>query len=349
VGGMVGSFLGQSRGGKVGGVAGAAAGGALGKGAEMLIDSQPQSFGEGARAMGRAAVEQGAGQAVGVGVGKGLTMLGKGAYLGGVGLLPKTLKQGYATATQTGTERLADAGFAEGIPLTAKGAAKAGGKIAEVSTKVHDKLSTLQRAGASPVQAREVAASLRPVRDTFVKRAELGLPDETPNLAGRVKAMRAQSPGGIPLTRAQELKREAQALADSAYKSQAAGHPINSGDMLTNKAVASGLREAIERRAPDVAPLNERMQGLIGLRDGAEHASGTGHILSRLGGAGVMGGIGVSGGGIIPGLLAGGAGLAMTTPGGATSTGLALKAAAPYAQVGAARIAALLAALSGEQ
>lgn len=367
--------IGAIPGGILGGVGGAALGGAAGQGyGEMLKHageipgaiadvarhafSQPaatlQGFltgaGEGAARAGLAGGTQATGQVVGKGIGAGLNLLGKGIYRGGVALLPKSIKQEFATKAGgkvvSGGARLAKAGFDEGIALTERGAAKASRVADDVSDQVSQKLAAMERV-TPPIQPREVTPALRSVRDVMQKRADLGKPNEIPDLAVQAKTFGAKHKGGLRLTRANELKRQAQADADAAYAALSKGNIVKDTGLLTDRAMAHGLREAIENRVPSVAPLNERLQGLIGLRQGAEHAAGTGHILSRLGGAGVLGGLGLSGG-VLPALAAAGAGAALTTPGGATATGLGFKAAAPVAEQGSARLLALLAQLLAE-
>jgi len=302
-----------------------------------------QGAGEGADAAVKQAALQGTMEAAGPVVGKGLKATGKGIYAGGIALLPKGLKVEFP--------RMAQAGYDAGIALSAKGAEKAKALAGQIGQQVSDKLALLDRAGVPKIQPSEVAKSLRPVRDTLQKRAALGLPSEVPQLAGRAKAFGTANKGGMTLTRAQALKREAQDMADTAFRTQERGGVIKSDEMLANRAMAKGLKQAIENRAPDVRAMNEQLQSLIGLEQGAEHASNTGHVLSRLGGAGVLGGLGF-GAGPVPALAAAGAGLAMTTPQGLARTGLALKSlgSAASSPVTANLLrAALLAQLSAEQ
>ena len=70
----------------------------------------------------------------------------------------------------------------------------------------------------------------------------------------------------IPLTHAQELKREAQ---DLAYELGKDNETIRS---LQQEAVARALREGIEERVPEVAPINERTQRLLGAQRAFEAA-----------------------------------------------------------------------------
>lgn len=261
--------------------------------------------------------------------------LGSGLYKGGVALLPKGIK--------IESPDLATAGYREGIALTKGGANKAGKAITESARQADAAIAAAERGGAGPVSTRAVISELRPARDKAARAASLGMPDETGAIAGRAKAFAAHNKGGIPLTRAQELKREAQDLATAAYKAHDRGAPINTLETLMNEAQARGLRQEIERLVPGVGDINARTQSLIGLEKAAEHAGQTGHVLSRLGGSTV--GAGVAG---IPGAIGG---MALTTPGGLTTSGLALKSLVPAVShlPTAVRAAILAQLLAGEQ
>lgn len=341
-GGIGGSVFGVGVGGVPGAVGGAALGGAAGESAKQLIgrlvgrDTPDTAMGA-AQQIGMQGGLQGLSQAAGAGVGKGLELAGRGAYGLGAALIPRTIKDEFP--------KIAEAGFREGVALTKGGVQKAGTLIKAGSKAIDDRLASAQgalgRLGAPQVQTSEVLKKLGPVRETLKKRSALGLPDEAPALRERALSFRTQNGPDIPLTKAQGLKREAQDMADTAYRAQRLGNPIKDDQMLGNRAIASGLREQIEQRVPAVGPMNVRLQELIGLREAAEHASGQSHILSRLGGAAV-GGMG--------GMTPAAAGLMATTPQGLTSLGLGMKAIAPAAShvtPQAARLA-LLALLEGD-
>lgn len=246
-------------------------------------------------------------------IGKGLQAAGRGIYRGGVALLPKTLKQQFPN--------IADTGLNEGIALTKRGASAADARVGASRAEADATIASAEAAGKGPVSPRRVITEFRPVRDTVQKRAALGMADETPAVAARARLFASHNKGGIPLTKAQGLKREAQDLAESAYRAQDRGANVNGTDLLMNEAQARGLRQEIERAVPDVGPINRRTQDLVGLTRAAEHASGTGHGLMRLGGAGALGLLG-SGGGALPAMAAAGTGAMLSTPGGLTSLGL---------------------------
>ena len=262
--------------------------------------------------------------------------LGKGLYKGGVALLPKGIKQA--------NPNIAATGWREGIALTRRGADKADDAVKASRATADGMIAAAQAGGAKPIQPMEVLRELRPVGQEVRTQAALGASDDMPALVQR--ARRFIDKGPVDLVHAQGMKRKAQDLATTAYKARDKGAVINSTEALTNEAQARGLRKALETRVPNLGAVNARTADLGGVREGAEHASQTGHILSRLGGAGLIGAIG-SGGGALPAIAGAGAGLALTTPGGLTATGLALKPIAAHLP-DAVRAAILLEMLSRE-
>jgi hypothetical protein len=356
-GAFAGSLIG-TLGGIPGRIAGAAAGGALGKGAELFFDEKDDTLGDSLKAMGAEGAKQGAYEAAGGAIGKGLKAVGGGLYRGGVALLPKTLKQQHPNIAATGLR--------EGIALTKRGAAKAELAVSGSRQRADDMIAAAEAAGAPRVSSREVVRELRPVRDKLRNQAALGAPDDTPALRQRAtdfiqrNRYATRNPdeaalhpfvqrSGMKLTDAQAAKREAQDLATTAYKARDKGAVINNTEALTNEAMARGLRKGIERRVPGVGDVNARTQDLMGVMQGAEHASETGHILSRLGSGGVMAGL-AGFGGLGPAALGAVGGAALGTPGGLTAAGLGVRrmgSAASYSPQ-ALRLAALLAQLAQE-
>ena len=85
---------------------------------------------------------------------------------------------------------------------------------------------------------------------------------ELDDLIGRLMQQR-----NVPLTLSQtnDIKRQAQKLADTAYRAADRGAVVNSIDAGFNKGVATGARRAIEQRVPEVADMNARTQSLGGL------------------------------------------------------------------------------------
>jgi hypothetical protein len=71
----------------------------------------------------------------------------------------------------------------------------------------------------------------------------------------------------MSLTETQALKRAEQKLADRAFRAQDAGNPINEVSANFHRGMASGARGAIERQVPQVGPMNARTQLLGGLEE----------------------------------------------------------------------------------
>jgi hypothetical protein len=363
-GGMVGSLVG-GRLGAPGRIAGAAIGGAAGQGYGELVKhateipgaiadvarnafAEPrataQGFlegaGQGLQDAGITGAVQGGMDAIGGVAGKGLKLLGRGVYGAGAAMIPKGIKQEFP--------KIAEAGYREGVALTQRGTAKAGKLIGSASQAVKDKLGMMERAGVPPIDMGDVVGATSRTAEKVGKQplraADLKTVDDM------VAALRAENPAPIKLTAAHEMKQAAQRKAQEGYRILDRGNAdINRVPLDVNMDVARGLKTAIEDRVPSVGPMNRRLQELMGLERAAEHASGQSHILSRLGGAGVMGGIGFSGGGPLGAAAAAGAGLLATTPQGLTNTGLALKGAGNLSPQAVQAIrAALLAQLAAE-
>lgn len=326
--GIAAPMIGGATGGLLGGPAGAALGGMAGQ----AVQAASEDRGPGAGELLKAGTINAATEAVGPIASKALAKTGSGLYRAGVALLPRTLKQQYPNIAETGIE--------EGLALTRRGATEAGKRATASRQSVDATIAAAEQAGAGPVSTRRIITELRPVRDKLADRVQLGMADETGAVSQRARMFASHNKGGIPLTRAQELKREAQDLAESAYRAQERGGTVNGTDLLLNEAQARGLRQEIERLVPEAGPMNARTQALMGLEKAAEHASGTGHVLSRVGGA--------AAGGSLGGVQGAVAGLLATTPGGLTSVGTGLGRMAPVAShlPTALRLSALLAALS---
>lgn len=152
----------------------------------------------------------------------------------------------------------------EGLPITraAVGTDKAARLVSESGAATRRTLEAAEAAGAKPVTMRPVAQSLARTRasvaDQAIREADLK----------RVQTIRdrllTENPRGVPLSRAQTMKQAEQKRAIAAYKKQARGQPVNELRLSAREDIARGLREAIERRVPDVGPMNKRTQELIG-------------------------------------------------------------------------------------
>lgn len=325
-------------------VLGAGIGGALGKGAEMFFDEKDDTLMGSLKAMGAEGAKQGGMEIAGGVAGKGLKLLGRGAYQGGIALLPKGIKQEFAK------EGMGKVGFKRNIALTARGAKKADKEIAKSSEEAKNLLWKADERGAKQITPNDVLrhGDMEKVADKAARREQLGRTDEVEKVLGRVTDFVKRNRDPIRLTKAQPLKREAQELAEPVFRALDKGNVVRDTDALVDRSLAKGYRRSIEESAKgvdiDVAPINRTTEALIGLKEGAQHAADTGHILSRLGGAGIGAGIAGFTGGMFPAVAAAGAGSLFTTPGGLTRTGLGLKGLgqATYFAPDAARVAALL-------
>jgi hypothetical protein len=88
-------------------------------------------------------------------------------------------------------------------------------------------------------------------------------------LAALEQKFKDQRPYGMSLADTNRLKQTAQDLANAAYQDPLSVHTTGT---QFNKGVATGARQAIEARAPEVGPINARTQELIGLQRALENA-----------------------------------------------------------------------------
>lgn len=423
-----------------GGILGAGVGGFLGKGGEIMArESRGEAVPESPiadmakRGAGEAALQVGGGV-----VGKGAQMLAKPIYNLGLGA-KMALRREYPD--------LAETGIKEAITVTRRGTEKAG-RLRTASRQTADTMvDQAERAGASPVSAREVVSGLRPVRATARDRAAIGKADETPQIADRARRIRAavprtpSTPGasaipptriatpdlpdsvdaairannelgplarniptvtfggdeavvnaarqigphanlvprrllgssiqkgevfefggeeaieaaagrslGIPLTKAQSLKRTAQDAADRAFAAERRGTPITDLSAETDKAVARAFQGAIEKRVPGIAAVNERTQSLGGLTQALEDAGEKNQLMRTL--------LFPAATGVTSGLTTGDAGMgtaaalgtaALTAPGNLSRAAIGLDRFGRWNLPVHAVRAAILAALAGQQ
>lgn len=343
-GGMVGSLVGTLAG-PPGRLAGAAAGGALGKGAEMLLDDQPQSFGEGMRAMGGAALGQGAAEGLGMGAGKLLKA-------GAPRLYQSMLKPAAALRAEFPT--VVNDAIDAGVGIGGRGIEKVGKLIRGSSQQVSDRIALMQRAGAPPVDMKQVVGKLvnteQKIGQEPMRAAKLG------QLSDIRSQVLSENPHPIPLVEAQKMKQGAQRVASQGYRQINSGADINRVPLDANMDIAGGLKEAIEQRVPGVGALNAHTQRLMGVEDALTAAEGRISNNQPIGmnaliasgvGAGTYGASGDSGLGTGAGLGV----LALTNPYLASRLAIGADRFAPMAShiPNAARVAALLAALTEQQ
>ncbi len=180
--------------------------------------------------------------------------------------------------------------------------ASSGQKLDKSVAKADTMLADAQAAGTPGVMRGRIAqAVLQEPKDTAKLRVRLGKPDATPALVDEAKGIFRNNPMEIPLTDAQAMKREAQALA---YE---AGADNNSIGKAAEKAKAKALRSGIENRAPAVGPVNEQSEGLLGAKlafgKAEDRPRALTNFLSILGGAGGFAGGGPLGAIAVPALM----------------------------------------------
>ena len=300
--------------------AGAAGGAGLGSIVNAIRGGEngPSTAGGVLKTMAGQGAAGAAGQGLGVGASKLLKAGGKLVYK--TALRPSaTLQREFGDVSKTGLRG--------GVPVSEGGVGKAVGKITQSSGRAKQMIADAEAGGASPLQPKEVATAFGDVFKQGRNQAALGRPDPRPAVMQRLQTFGQRNPNGIPLSRAQELKTEAQDLASKAYRAEDLGHPITDLSAASDKAMATGLREGIEKRVPGVADVNKHTQELIGLTRALEDATrrnvpGVGSLRTLLGDF---------------------------APSMASRGGIALDRAGGLPLPASMRTAALLAALAGEQ
>lgn len=134
--------------------------------------------------------------------------------------------------------------------------------------------------GAPPsmIDPREVvAAAAAEVRDSVGRRGIRS--DALAQIDDLQQRFLADNPRPLMLTETNDIKRAEQLLSDAAYRSEAAGHPINAVEAQFRKALAKSLREAIEKKTAAVGPINQRTQRLMGAEQALADAEDRTHGL----------------------------------------------------------------------
>lgn len=248
-------------GGGVGGPGGAAVGGAAGAalrdilgaatGAEGVPTTATEAFGNVA---GNAAV-QGALSAV-----PG-ALQGAGRRLYSGLLKPaKALKDSFG-----GSDAIVEPLLEKAIPITAGGERRIGAAVGASRTKALDLVRAADESGAPLVEPQDVVREFAPTVVKLRKRIDIGQPSEMAKVGERGRAIVKTTDRGLPVTRAQQLKEEAQDAATGAYRMQERGGSKQlSADDLLDEDTARGLRRAIEARVPGVGPQNTETRRLLG-------------------------------------------------------------------------------------
>jgi hypothetical protein len=232
---------------------------------------------------------QGGVQAVGGVVGKGLSSGARRLYQG-LAKPSKAIRAEHPDAIQTLLEARA--------PITGGGLRKVEGLVGRSSQQADDMIQA--HANAAPVRAREIVSEFGDTVQQLRKRIDIGQPSELAKVGERGRRLVQADRGiGIEIPRAQELKRTAQQAASAGYRQAERGAVKEvSADTMLDKDVARGLRKAIEARVPEIAPINQRTQSLMGGAKVLEDATGREGNNLALGGmrdliaAGAGGGLG---------------------------------------------------------
>lgn len=224
-------------------------------------------------------------------------------------------------------------------------------KLSKSVQDADDLLKAKEAAGTRGVPAKDVANAVvgQPL-DVAMRRERLGVPNATGAVADRRQRILDANrvPGQpnatrlIPLTEAQGLKREAQ---DLAYEARKAGLSL---DAQADQSVARALREGIEARVPEVGPINQRSQRLLGAQrafsEAEDRPRALANFLAILGGAGGFAGGGTAGAAATSALMK-----AADSPRLGALAGITLNEAGNFINAPLLRQAALLARLSAEE
>jgi hypothetical protein len=222
--------------------------------------------------------------------------------------------------------------------------ASAGKKLDRSVAQADQMLADAERAGTPGVPRRTVARAVVSGEPQELTRLDkkLGNADATQSLKDTARSVIRQNPRDIPLTDAQAMKRRAQALA---YE---AGADNNSVKKSAETAKAKALRAGIEDRVPDVKPVNEQSQRLLGskLAFGAaeDRPRALTNFLSILGGGAGFAGGGPAGAVVIPALMK-----AADSPRMGAMAGIGINEFGRGMNAESLRKAALIARLMGEE
>lgn len=320
IGGTIGSFAGGGKWNPIG-MAGAAIGGVAGEGFKQTanalrgrMDLVPDSMGEQLTEIGKQGALQAGAEGGGRILSAGLKAVAKPIYNFGLAA-SKGLRREYPDLAETGlhagiavssrgTEKagrlLTSASKKTDDALAARDAYRppVRGYLPEATESIPlgarpsrslPSPAVLQRPmksvpgpGAPPtmIDPREIAGALSGARGELSERA-LGAAD-VDQLGQLESQFLAQQSRPLSLTQANAMKRAEQKISDASYRAAEAGHPVNAVEAQFHKSIAKGAREAIERKAPEVGPLNQRTQALGGLKSALDDAETRNHILSRL-------------------------------------------------------------------
>jgi hypothetical protein len=278
-------------------IAGAAAGGAVGEGARRLIRIGQDTIPEGpglpaAKRLAGEALEipgamlkeagiQGAAEAVGGAVTKGVSALGTAVYRG-------YLKPSLSMVNLTKAREIVATGIREMLPITTAGEARAQRLIGGIN----DQVTSMLASAKGSVDLHDVAEKVRayakkhyfkPGVDEADFKAAMGVADTLDSHPSLNSTHVSPSEGN-------EIKRAVRP------NSRAFGQQGSAPEAATRKAAGAEMRGALEKLAPEIGPLNERERKLINALDAVKHAAGREENRSALFGVPTMiaGGVGLT-------------------------------------------------------
>lgn len=217
-------------------------------------------------------------------------------------------------------------------------------KLSNSTAKADSLVSDAEAAGTPGVRRRDVAkAVMGDPQATAQTRVRLGVPDATPELKEVAKGIIANNPVRIKLTDAQRMKREAQTLA---YE---AGVDNNSVKKAAEIAKAKALREGIEQQVPEVGPVNQQSQRLLGSQLAFAEAQDRPPGLSNMLALGAGSSAAAGSGDLVGGLLVAAAMKALNSPRGGALAGIGIDSIGRGLNAQGLRQAALLARLAEQE
>jgi hypothetical protein len=238
-----------------------------------------------------------------------------------------------------GSKGIADAVLKDRVFSEANAQKKLSGSV----ERADQLLADAQAAGTGGVPRRAVAdAVIGTPKDTAKLRARLGEADQSPELMKMAKDILRKNPKKIPLLDSQAMKRESQALA---YESGVDNKSVNKAAQIEK---AKALRAGIESKVPEVGPVNEQSQRLIGSKLAFTAAEDRPRALTPLlsilgGGVGFAGG-GVGGAALVPLLMK-----AIDSPRAGAMAGIGMNEFGKGINAQSLRKAALLAQMLGDE
>jgi hypothetical protein len=228
----------------------------------QLVTGRPESAGSTAGTMAL----EGAGGAIGQGVGTGVVKLA-----GAVARPVAKAVMRLSPRLQQEYDDLIGTFLKERIPVGQS--AEAGKRMSASAGEARNMAASAEAGGAAPVTGRDIHREFVPaLKDVQarVANARPGAEAELQEILARSKAIKAQGPQSV--TRNQELKQAAQSDASNAFRAQDRGATINDVTAKLDKAVAVGRQKAAETRVTGIKEVNKQTQNLMGLQEALEAA-----------------------------------------------------------------------------